>query len=500
MLATLVLTGCHGRAMNDLYSEHMAAEIRDLEDQLYEYDHQYRLLEQELEILRTQNSQLKSGSSPNSGKRSLLSPQENGASPLEFLPRGPRLPIPPGPALEAEELPLESNSVLETNPSGLPSASDELPSPRLSQPRGGAPGNASDRPEQSSPTDPNPLGSPPALPGNDQASPSLPSSSRQGTRPNDPAPPRNTPRFPSPSGAEDSFEDIEELLPPTIDPGIPTPPPLPAVTHHKSEAALDPEHNLELNLSRIEIPSSQTPANKVPARLAGSSPIAQATIQVATEKVTDQRVVELAFHPSLTRAINMDDRPDDDGLYLVLQPKNERGQMVASVADLTIIAIDPARDGDQSKIGRWEYSAADIQDKLQPIGSEQGIHLRLPWNGPDPSADRVIVFALFKFDNGRQVMGEKEIFLSSDGSHKTVWGPRAPKSDGLSPSPIRTIAPAGYSQPASNEQSSASSRFAAPAPQTGTTNPPSNPSATPANNVVRPASGSAPQQPAPPPY
>ncbi len=36
-------TGCRNRAYSDLYVESMAAEIRQLEDQLYEYDNEYHI-------------------------------------------------------------------------------------------------------------------------------------------------------------------------------------------------------------------------------------------------------------------------------------------------------------------------------------------------------------------------------------------------------------------------------------------------------------------------
>jgi hypothetical protein len=178
---------------------------------------------------------------------------------------------------------------------------------------------------------------------------------------------------------------------------------------------LSPENDLELNLSRIQIPT----------QLASGSSQQMATIQVAQEKVTDTRVVELGFHPTLSRAANFDDRADDDGLYLVLQPKNESGQTVAVPADLLVVVLDPARERGADEIGRWSYSATDVQSKLEPIGSAQGVHLRLPWNGPDPKADRVLVLARYTFENGRQVVGEKEFFVSSDGSFKTVWAPRS---------------------------------------------------------------------------
>ncbi|MEO8269575.1 MAG: hypothetical protein ABI557_07645 [Aureliella sp.] len=378
-LGCVALAGCHGRAYSDLYAENMAAEIRDLEDQLYEYDHQYLVLEQETETLRQQNAALKAAAAAKPApKRSLLSPigqADLDPSPHEPQPPQRSLPTSPEPMLDAEALPVAPDSILE------PSGASQLP--KNSAPESAAPSTS--------------------------ASEELPAPKRTPTRP-----------LPQPKSNGIPDFDIEDLQPPTIDPGVPAPPRLPAVTLRVDGSPIAPEDNLEMNLARVEVPPQ-----RIPAKLAGDKSFSQATLQIATEKVTDTRVVELAFHPTLSRAINMDDRPDDDGLYLVLQPKNERGQMVPVAADLTVFALDPARQGEQAKIGRWEYSAADLKEKLQPIGSEQGIHLRLPWNGPDPSADRVIVFALYKFENGRQVMGEKEIYISSDGSHKTVWAPRA---------------------------------------------------------------------------
>ncbi len=59
-LFTTSAGGCARRAYNDVYVENMAAEIRDLEDQLYEFDGEYRLMEQQLASLRSENARLKS--------------------------------------------------------------------------------------------------------------------------------------------------------------------------------------------------------------------------------------------------------------------------------------------------------------------------------------------------------------------------------------------------------------------------------------------------------
>lgn len=447
-LGCIALVGCQGRAYRDLYAENMAAEIRDLEDQLYEYDHQYKLLEQELEVLRQQNLTLKAAVPP---KRSLLAPFGKDDSRSE--PRPHELPNKPEPMLVPPSR--KSDSILEPNTGPQPSGPDR-PSPDGQSPQ------ASNSEEL--PTPSRPRTTPPT--DRSQESPSLPAA---------PSAPR-VPHSKDPKSPDIDF-DLEELLPPTIDPGVASPPPTPPLALRADGSPVAPENNLEMNLARID-----TPTQRVSAVLSIDNSHPQAALTGAADKPTDSRVIELAFHPALSRAVNTDGGPKADGLYLVLQPKNEQGQMVPAAADLMVFALDPAREGDQAKIGRWEFTAAEVQQKIQPIGSEQGIHLSLPWTGPDPTADRVIVFALYKFTNGRQVMGEKEIYMSSDGNLKAVWSPRATKNDSQTAAltterPSSAVSQASYLPPPS---------AAVQRPQTSHSNP-----------VVRPANGSSPPQPPP---
>ncbi len=279
-----------------------------------------------------------------------------------------------------------------------------------------------------------------------------------------PEPPRNAESILEPPGAtqgSDTQRQLEDKLPsfpklppaektpiekpaedlldiPTIDPGTPTPPGMPVLntpgrngfssnsaqpnsTQPNSAPKATPSNTLELNLSRIEVP------NQLASAKTASATSNRAELKLGAEKPSDMRIVEIAFHPSLSRAANFDDESDDDGLYLVLQPKNVQGQLVPTFADLDIAVLDPAREGDSNtaRIGRWTYSATEVKSKFQPIGSSQGIHLTLPWNGPDPIADRVVVFVRYTLPDGRQVVADKTIFVSGKGNMKTVWVPRS---------------------------------------------------------------------------
>ncbi len=80
--------GCARRAYNDVYVENMAAEIRDLEDQLYEFDGEYRMMEQQLDALRAENARLKSGLPAPAKNRMFRESSPSDANSIEnFVPR-----------------------------------------------------------------------------------------------------------------------------------------------------------------------------------------------------------------------------------------------------------------------------------------------------------------------------------------------------------------------------------------------------------------------------
>ncbi|MCA9126802.1 MAG: hypothetical protein KDB22_06950, partial [Planctomycetales bacterium] len=346
-------TGCRGRAYNDVYLENMAAEMRDLEDQLYEFDYEYQLLEQEnnalaaeLARLRTDPQSQTPGMLPNSSLRRTIPESERAFNPNPLddtgndSGEGERRSI-----LEGRRTPEQSS--LEQ---GTQRERTEAVPPRLP---------------------PNPMRAAPNI----EVPESLPpgGGTSEGTT--------SEGTLPNPNNA--GFHDLplESLIPPMIEFDEPTM----TLSDHGGVPSV-PENSLELNLSRIAVPTQLTSSASAPEDLPQPEPA-----------VTDLRVVEMVIHPTLSRALNLDDRNDDDGVYVVLIPKNERGQMVPVAAELSVVVLDPARDPKEARLGRWDYSEEQVRELLQPMGNRQGIHLTLRFSGPKPLADQVIVFARYKF-------------------------------------------------------------------------------------------------------
>jgi hypothetical protein len=400
-----------------LYIETMSAEIRDLEDQLYEYDYEYRRLENQNASLQQQLNYLEDqdGGAAQTRRPSILDDltrdRSNARTPVGPPTRERSSNSLPSPGSndgfdDTGDFDLDSVSppTIEMGSEGAPPVS-LLESPGNLQTRGG-------------PVSPS-VGSPPDF--------------------------SEAPTFSAP-GTATAANDLIASAPADL-----------------------PDNEMELSLSQVQVPAL-TASHGIPEK---------ASLTPAVQRVTDKRVIEIAFHPTISRAIDLDGEEGDDGVYIVLQPKNTHGQMVDVPGELQIAILDPSLPKGQDRIGLWTYSADDVKAKMEPIGAQQGIHLRLPWNGQNPRADKVLVFARYTFKDGRRVVGYKEIFLWSDTRGKTVWTPRA-RSGGNLAEP-RT----GASMHASNRNSN------------------SNPSNIQFDSVdrgvVRPASGSRSSDPAPEP-
>lgn len=414
----LAQAGCQRQAYTDFYTESMAGEIRELENRIYEYDDAYRSIEQELSILESENARLHqelmnaSSSKQNShSKRSFLNGLGSGTDHEETIRPTP---------MKDYELPIE-----------IPSA-DHLPPPPSSTPKSTTP----IEPKADS------FSSPPALPNKSLPSKNKPSSSSE------PSIPLIDPGIKSdslPKALQPKSEST--ILPPSSPPNTPplkTPSPLPPPSGGIQAIPMSPipapnsgtsvpsklNSNFDSSAS-ANLPSSLDPQSVATSRIEMPQIVVPAS-HVNTSKIeakprADKKVVEIGFHPTLCRGQNLNKEEGADGLYLVLQPRNQSGEFVDQPADVTIVAMDPKRPEGEARIGRWTLTAEEIEAALEPIGISHGFHVSLPWQANVPLGDVVQVHVRYEMKDGRRLINERRVQLHVPSTASNVWTPRVAK-------------------------------------------------------------------------
>ena len=124
------------------------------------------------------------------------------------------------------------------------------------------------------------------------------------------------------------------------------------------------------------------------------------------EAIDNQAVMQITLHPLLTGGIGSGGA-GDEGLLVVVEPRDMAGRILAAPGKTSVAPIDPALQGEQARLARWDFSAAETE-RLLHTGAEPGIHLRLPWRST-PAHDRLMVFVRYTTRDGKVLEAKRLI-------------------------------------------------------------------------------------------
>lgn len=226
-----------------------------------------------------------------------------------------------------------------------------------------------------------------------------------------------------------------DLMPPVVEgPGVempdPEPPSRPA-PRPLNKPAITEEPDIGPVLDPPTKKPAKEPADRVkPTRheqnvAAGdesSQPVTAAPQKLEPE-VTDKNVTHLHLNPLHTCGTDFDHSPGDDGLTILLEPRNGANQYVPLAGTVSVVVLDPNKNGDDTRIARWDFTPAETAEKLQR-GTNRGIQLKLPWPAKPPENARLDVFVRYETADGKKLQAEKEVIVALPGQFSERWTPR----------------------------------------------------------------------------
>jgi hypothetical protein len=157
------------------------------------------------------------------------------------------------------------------------------------------------------------------------------------------------------------------------------------------------------------------------------------TTEATEPEVTDKNVTHIHLNPLHTCGMDFDHAPGDDGLSILIEPRNGANQFVPLACPVSVVVLDPSKNGDDARVARWDFSQAQTAEKLQQ-GDLRGIHLKLPWPAKPPENVRLEVFVRYETPAGKKLQAEKEIFATLPGQYSQRWTPRPAERQRKKPS------------------------------------------------------------------
>ena len=310
-------------------------------------------------------------------------------------------------------------------------------------------------------------------------------------------PRRSTPR-PSTS---DAPSDTEDLRPPTIEPGTPMTPPTgssrSSVQRPKtSTASAGTNDKLDLSPPLIEMPDAgQEPATDTLPTPATPREVRPAAPEAIPPAPADTKVTHIFLNPLLTGGADFDRQPGDEGLSIVLEPRNAADEYVPEAGAVSVVVLDPAKEGEAARIARWDFTLTATQQKLQTTSAAKGIHLEMPWPASPPTANQLKLFVRYETADGRRLQSERDIYITPPGQIAQRWTPRP--ADRPRPPALHAAASPSLPQGEGRSEGAQVVKEPAPAPP-----PPIvskiEPAAPPPQLLASPATSEAKAKPAPP--
>jgi hypothetical protein len=255
---------------------------------------------------------------------------------------------------------------------------------------------------------------------------------------------RRTPRPPARSGSEPGIDlsppviegpgsDMSPSLePPEISPPSGIPPPRKATPRPSTlNKPLTIEPEMEPAAGGNSGPSIHRPTLDAPPPAMEAPPATDDLPLPPKPKPTsppepvDPRVTHVFLNPTLTGGSDFDQRPGDDGLSILIEPRNGKEQFVPQAGAVSVAVIDPAQSGEAARIARWDFEASAMLQKLQQAGAADGIHLQLPWPAARPEHSRLRLFVRYETADGRKLQTDRDIHIALPGQFTQTWTPRA---------------------------------------------------------------------------
>jgi hypothetical protein len=149
------------------------------------------------------------------------------------------------------------------------------------------------------------------------------------------------------------------------------------------------------------------------------------TTPASPPEIRDWRITHVVINPLLSKGKNIDGRYGDDGLSLVIEPRNADDKYVPASAPLTISLIDPEESGEEQRIGLWKLTAEEVEPRIYHQGeASHGIQLTLPWQNHAPRNRKLLVFVRYETPEGEQLETSSEISVLLPQAGISSWQPR----------------------------------------------------------------------------
>jgi len=119
----------------------------------------------------------------------------------------------------------------------------------------------------------------------------------------------------------------------------------------------------------------------------------------------NRQIARITLDEHSTGGCDLDGSSGDDGIAAVIEPRDQKDQVVLAPAAISLVLLDPALEGDAARIARWDLAPEQIAAACRDAAdqSAKGFMLVLGWPTTAPANRQLQLFARYTTSDGRKL-------------------------------------------------------------------------------------------------
>ncbi len=181
----------------------------------------------------------------------------------------------------------------------------------------------------------------------------------------------------------------------------------------------------EVEVPPLELPEIRPPHPDVPdaggeAPLfdpsAGLRPLAPPAsaglLRPAAAEVPAEPTMQLVFHDALTRGLDLDGRPGDEGLRLVVTLVDAAGQPLRVPVRLAVAVVDPQLPKQHARLAFWEFTPEQSFEAFGSTPFGEGYFFELLWQRVAPANPKIEIHVRAITPGGQELRAVKPLVIA----------------------------------------------------------------------------------------
>jgi hypothetical protein len=131
----------------------------------------------------------------------------------------------------------------------------------------------------------------------------------------------------------------------------------------------------------------------------------------AVSKPLESPPTQLVINKRLTGGLDRDGHNGDEGILVVVEPRDAAGSLVRWPGKVSVVLMDPSLAGEAARVARWDFAASEVNDHFMNSVFGRGLQFELPWPGNAPSGKDLQLFVRFTTDDGQKLTTDVPISI-----------------------------------------------------------------------------------------